>query len=128
MQQFFLGEVIHPISVYFKTDMNAPEFLKHSSNDFAIISYQFYRNILFFLNSQKQSIDLFFNSPKYPILHFSHFDDIREASCLIQNLKLLDESSCHSLYDEHSSLFLPHPKEGIILSRSLDSRKKLLKL
>ena len=76
MKQFFLGEVIHPISIYSRNDVNAPEFLKDSSRDFAIVSYQFYRNILFFLNAQKQGVDLYYDSPAYPIVDFSQPDEI----------------------------------------------------
>lgn len=117
MKQFFWGEVVHPISLYQKNDLNAPEFLKKENRDLAIISYQFYRNILFWLNAQKKILDIYYDTPSYPILNFSNIDEIRTSNIVVQNIQKIELESVQSFYNSYQDLLIPHFCEGNILRR-----------
>jgi len=117
MKNFFLGEVVHPISFYVKGEINSPEFLKYSNQDFALISYRYYRQILFFLNAQRKMIDFYFDTPSYPILGFSNLDEVKESNIFIHHVQPINEHEMHSFFLHEQPFFLPHHEEGNILKR-----------
>lgn len=127
MKQIFLGSVIRPISLYAQNDTYHPNCLNQDGKDFALISYQFYRNILFQLGNQNDVIDLLYDSPFYPVLGIHPIDKDFHPIIISNPTTFLDNITPRSLLMEqkkqllqYKELFIPHPKEGRIKARQND--------
>lgn len=122
--KIYHGELIKPISIYTKSDPNAPIYLQESSNEYLLITYQFYRDIFLTIDDQNKGIDLLYRTPHYPILGKSSIEEIIKQKLLIQNLISINKNQLQYILQNPKEYlqkydFTPHQEEGQIRKRTL---------
>lgn len=99
----YVGKVVHPISIHQKRlDLSRSHFTDERS--FSLISYRYYRSMLFQFNENYRCEDLLYLSPAYPILPFSSNDECFQAKAVISESYSLSPLLQYFDYQEMLSL------------------------